>query len=109
MSTYTNYTNLDSHYDRPYEPGDRLVRGWTGIVDQRDVSFANGLREIAEDIFARHNMDNRPDGQMCPSMSVGDVIVIGEVAMSVARTGFEVVNLDPADLITDCAWKDIVA
>jgi hypothetical protein len=106
---YTNYTNLDSHYSRTYEPGDRLVRGWTGIIDRRDVSFANGLLEIAEEVFARHNHDDRPDGQLCPSMSVGDVVIIGEVALSVASTGWKQVDVQLDDLITDIAWKDIVA
>jgi len=101
--TYTNYTNIDASFCRPYEPGDRLVRGWTGTTD----IHAN-LMACAEWLFMKHNRDDRPDGQLCPSMSVGDVIVIGEVALSVDRSGFKVVQLDAADLITDRNWKDMV-
>lgn len=105
MITYTNYTNIDASYCRPYEPGDRLVQGWMG-----EVSGAEGvdLHHIAEVVFALHNADDRPDGQLCPSMSVGDVVVIGEVALSVDRAGFKVVQLDAADLITDRTWKELV-
>jgi hypothetical protein len=34
---------------------------------------------LAEDVFARHNRDDRPDGQLCPSMSIGDVVMFGEL------------------------------
>ena len=103
--TYTNWTNIDSHFGRAYQPGDRLVRGWQGRM-----SFQPGddVELIAERLFYRHNMDDRPDGRMCPSMSVGDVIVIGEVAVSVASLGFQVVQLDAADLITDKTWSEAI-
>lgn len=107
MITYTNYTNIDAAYCRPYEPGDLLVRGWMGEVDDDLVSFTSALHDLAEIIFARHNSDNRPDGQLCPSMSVGDVVVFGEVALSVDRTGFKVVQLDPHDLVDDRTWKEM--
>jgi hypothetical protein len=57
------------------------------------VPNATGLNAIAERLFARHNRDHRPDGQLCPSMSVGDVIVIGE---------------DPDDLIVARPWRIVV-
>jgi hypothetical protein len=108
--TYTNYTNLDSHYDRPYEPGDRLVRGWHEDAITADPALApDNIVCYAEAIFVRHNADDRPDGQLCPSLSVGDVIVIGEVAFSVARVGFVSVELNPADLITDQTWKEAIS
>ena len=34
----------------------------------------------AERFFVRHHRDDWPDGQLCPSMSTGDVVVIGETA-----------------------------
>jgi hypothetical protein len=30
---YTNYTNIDAGYLRPYESGDRLVRGYSGTIE----------------------------------------------------------------------------
>jgi hypothetical protein len=106
---YTNYTNLDARFGRGYEPGDRLVKGWTGEID---VTAFEHLDEIAvpilEAIFARHNRDDRPDGRLCPSMSVGDVIVIAEIAWTVLGTGWFPVVLDAADLITDRTWSEIL-
>ena len=101
--TYTNFTNLDAGFWRPYEKGDRLVKGWT-------ADFPDGWS--LEALFAKHNRDDRPDGQLCPSMSVGDVVVItaanGEVgSWSVASFGFDPVTVDPADLITDRTWTEV--
>jgi hypothetical protein len=100
--TYTNYTNLDAGFWRPYEKGDRLVKGWEGDVAWQPSSIA-----MLEVLFARHNRDDRPDGQLCPSMSIGDVVVIGEVAHSVDNVGFVAVTVDPADLITDRTWTEV--
>jgi hypothetical protein len=101
---YTNYTNIDACFLRPYQPGDRLVRGWSGeIPDSIDCKHA------AEAVFELHNRDDRPDGQMCPSMSVGDVVVVGEVALSVDQRDWKQVNIDPADVITGRTWYEVVA
>lgn len=104
MSTvrYTNYTNIDASFCRPYEPGDRLVKGWTGDVDWNPSSIV-----MLEILFAKHNRDDRPDGRLCPSMSIGDVVIIGEVAHSVDSVGFVAVSVDPADLITDRTWTEV--
>jgi hypothetical protein len=101
--TYTNFTNIDASYCRPYEPGDRLVKGWEGEIH---IVLDEPLLTL-EHVFARHNRDDRPDGRLCPSMSVGDVVIIGEVAYSVASVGFEPVAVDPADLITDRTWTEV--
>jgi hypothetical protein len=98
---YTNYTNLDAGFWRPYETGDRLVKGWTG-----DIDMPPGVAAL-EVIFALHNRDDRPDGQLCPSMSVGDVVVLAETAWSVDSYGFKPVDLDPADLIVDRTWTEV--
>ena len=102
---YTSYTNVDAGFLRPYERGDRLVRGYTGVVD---VDEADDVGAVAERLFARHNRDDRPDGQLCPAMSVGDVIVIGEVAVSVAGVGFQLVDVDSDDLIVDRTWRQVI-
>ena len=100
---YTNFTNIDASFIRPYEPGDRLVQGWTGEVEIDSDNFDR----LVEVIYARHNRDDRPDGRLCPSMSIGDVIIIGETALSVASIGFVRVAVDPADLITDRTWTEM--
>jgi hypothetical protein len=103
---YVCWTNLDGGRLRPYRPGDRLVRGWTGVLDQLDP--APKLDTLAEIVFVRHNRNDRPDGRLCPSMSVGDVVMFGEAALSVDRIGFAAVNVASADLITDRGWRQAV-
>jgi hypothetical protein len=102
---YTNYTNVDAGFVRPYERGDRLVRGHVGTIE---VESGDGVTAIAERLFARHNRDDRPDRQLCPSMSVGDVIVIGEIAVSVAGVGFQQVDVDANDLIVDRSGRQVI-
>ena len=103
---YTNYTNVDARFARPYQLGDRLVRGYSGTID---IYGGERIEEIAERLFARHNRDDRPDGLLCPSMSVGDVVVIGEVAVSVDTCGWCRVQPDRADVISDRSWWTVVA
>ncbi len=105
---YKNYTNVNREVWglRGYQPGDQLTRGHEGDIDGYATSF-DELRVLAERVFEKHNRDDRPDGQVCPSMSVGDVVVFGEVAMTVMPIGFAAVNLDPADVL-DVTWRDHV-
>lgn len=103
MTAYINWTNLDAGFRRPYQPGDRLVRGWQGEI----AADPDALEPAADRVFDRHQRDDRPDGQMCPSMSVGDVIQFGEVAYSVDRMGFVPVRLQPEDLIGDRTWREM--
>jgi hypothetical protein len=103
---YQCWTNLDGGRLGPYRPGDRLVRGWTGVLDLSEPSPQ--LEPLAEMVFARHNRDDRPDGPPCPSMSVGDVVMFGEAALSVDAIGFATVDVDLADLITDRGWRQAV-
>ena len=70
--TYRNYTNVSSLYDRGYEANDTLVPGYSGTVEGHPLAPGEAL----EVLFNRHNRDDRPDGQMCPSMSIGDVVVL---------------------------------
>lgn len=108
MSTaYRNYTNLDARYSRGYQPGDRLTVGWSGTVDVADP-FAVDQAEVCETVFDRHNRDNRPDGKICPSMSVGDVIVLDDsTCWTVEPIGFRQIFLDPADIL-DVTYLDAI-
>jgi hypothetical protein len=90
---------------RPYERGDRLVRDHLGTID---VEPAEDVTVIAERLFARHNRDGRPVRHRCPSMSVGDVIVIGELALSVAGVGFHRVDVAADDVIVDRSWQQVI-
>jgi len=80
------------------------VLGYRWRIDVDDVT---DLNDIAEQLFARHNRDDRPDGQLCPSMSVGDIL-IGETAVSLASRGFQVVHPHRDDLIVDRPWSIVV-
>ena len=97
--TYTNYTNMDSRFMRGYEKGDTLVRGYTGTIDALDSA--------ADAIYMKHNRDDRPDGQMCPSLSMGDVINIDGKWVTVLDFGFGEVTVDPDD-ITTRSWLEVI-
>ncbi len=86
--------NLDACFSRPYQPGDRLADGYVGRV-----AVDNDLASVPEEIFATHNRDDRPDGKFAPSMSVGDVVIVGETAFSVDRFGFTTVTVNTIDLL----------
>ena len=100
--SYRNYTNGSAPFLRGYQPGDVLVAGWAGTVtlDKSLDVFA-----AAERVFVRHNRDDRPDGQLCPSMSTGDVVVIGETALTVESVGFSICTVNAADIVTDVSWR----
>ena len=85
--------NLDARFGRPYRQGDRLANGHTGQVTAVDPAH------FADLVFAIHNRDDRPDGKTAPSLSVGDVIIVGETAVSVDRMGFVNVCIAAADLL----------
>ena len=99
--SYRNYTNGSAPFLRGYQPGDVLIAGWAGtvVLDESLDVFA-----AAERIFVRHNRDDRPDGQLCPSMSVGDVVVIGETALTVESIGFTICTVDATDIVSDVSW-----
>jgi hypothetical protein len=99
-TSYVIFHNLDAGYMRIYQRGDRLADGYRGTI-----RTSGDLARAAEAVFSRHNRDDRPDGQSAPSLSVGDVVVFGEVALSVDGRGFAPVHLDPDDLL-QCTWLD---
>ena len=105
---YTNYTNMDARFMRGYRPGDRLVKGWSD-----EVHLPEGEPRITtlELIFERHNRDDRPDGQLCPSMSVGDVVRLDVGPYieyhTVVSIGFDKVSVEGTDLIEDRTWREV--
>lgn len=96
---YQLYHNETARFGRPYEPGDELTKGYRGEFPpcfsiREDLDPQEAHIRLAEVIFQKHNRDDRPDGRTAPSLSVGDVVVIGEVALSVASIGWEFVTLE---------------
>jgi hypothetical protein len=102
--TYQLYHNQSSRFSRGYEAGDELVEGHRGQFPacfsiRPDLDPQEALLRLAEVIFTKHNRDDRPDGRTAPSLSVGDVVVIGEVAMTVESIGFTFVTLSPSTCV----------
>lgn len=92
---YSIFHNLDARCWREWTAGDRLATGLTGSTpnfDLRDIEI------LLEGIFAIHNAPDRPDGWTAPSLSIGDVVVVGESAWSVGRRGWIPVSIQAADI-----------
>lgn len=70
--TYTLFHNQDALWTRPGFPDDTYIMGYSGKLYTDESRYS----AILEKIFAIHNADDRPDGQMRPSLSVGDVVVL---------------------------------
>ncbi len=92
--TYHLFHNETSRYGRSYLPGDRLRLGYLGVL----AHSSHDLLDLAGKVFVIHNSDDRPDGMVEPSLSVGDVVVLAECAVSVAPIGFVVVELRHSDI-----------
>ena len=71
--------------------GEQFVQTYEGEVPEQPTLF-----HAAEVVFHDMNVDSRPTGQICPSMSVGDVVVFetaeGEKALACASMGFQEVE-----------------
>ena len=100
---YQIHHNQTSWFMRPYEPGDVLTPGYRGEFPacfqlRTDIPLFEAMERLAELVFAKHNRDDRPDRFSAPSLSLGDVITIGEIAFAVDRIGFKRVDLTAADI-----------
>lgn len=91
--TYTILHNVaPDHFLAGYIEGDRLVEGHHAAVE------APSYEDALDDIWVIHNRDNRPDGKLAPSLSVGDVILLwdvegGEDAFKVVDVGFHWIDM----------------
>jgi hypothetical protein len=100
--------NIDAMFIRGYEPGDRLIRGYTGTLTTGETPPAT------ERIFAIHNRDDRPDGKDAPSLSVGDVVVLTPGRSKSRRywftclpAGWREIKTIPAPDIYDGPYADV--
>lgn len=83
-----------------YNEGDLLVRTYEGEQGSRGDPVV-----ALEQIFARHNADDRPDGNVGPSLSIGDVVVLGDQAHAVHFIGWK--NVPVPTNISDKTWVEI--
>lgn len=110
---YVNVTQLDNGsggpgpyktrlpYFDPYTDTDTMVLCWAGEVEADSIEHATNL------CWELLNRDDRPTGNICPSMSIGDVLVFetpdGPVGMACEWSGWRQVkpptNIDPR------SWK----
>ena len=74
MTEYRIYHRIQRPLFGTYRPGDRLWFDSTAyeVPAEEDT----GAVELLEQIFYRHNRDDRPDGQIAPSLSVGDLVAL---------------------------------
>lgn len=79
---------------RGYEPGDVLTLMSAGTIDVE----VDNVKEALEKLFDRYNIDF-PVGYEGRSMSVGDVIVIGETAWSCENSGWKSVDISSAKVV----------
>jgi hypothetical protein len=89
----------------PLGEGEQFVHTWTGEIAEQPTLF-----HAAEVVFHDMNVDSRPTGQICPSMSVGDVVVFktpeGEKALACASMGFAEVEV-PTEIL-DTTWRALM-
>lgn len=73
MTTYTitPFLNETSRFD-PYSPGDTLKRSVMAFTDVR----ADGIPAALSTMFRLMNADDRPNGKVERSLSVGDVLMV---------------------------------
>lgn len=92
--------------DAPVEPTDVFVLGWKGELESEPATLVHA----AEKVFRIHNRDDRPSGQVAPSMSVGDVAVFetidGAFAMACASEGWQACSVPV--LVSDLTWREVM-
>lgn len=84
-----------------YQEKDAMLDAWQGAVEADDEELG------AERVFVIHNQDDRPTGRICPSMSVGDVAVVGTRAFACQSVGWVEVGV-PTNIFAG-SWMDVVA
>ena len=106
MSDYIICKNLSADAMwRGYEEGDLLgLKVWTAPEGWDHL----GTDEVLERIFERHNRDDRPDGQMCPSLSVGDVVSFQGRHSACVSMGWKDIDWSKANLVQEweLSWHD---
>jgi hypothetical protein len=53
--------------------------------------------------------DDDPEGWSYPPIKLGDVLVIGAFAIAVTETGLQPTEFDPADVISEADWLEVIA
>jgi hypothetical protein len=84
--------------DSSYVPGDPLLEVHTETVDTPANPSSCWVHAQCERVYAILNI-NQPPGWAHRSMSMGDVVVIGETAWVVEATGFEPADISQSEVL----------
>lgn len=96
---YSLLHNADAMFMRPGKVDDRYVRGHVGELHVKDGSTPE---QMLESVFALHNWDDRPDAKRRPSLSVGDVVILGlDEYWTVDMTGWKKLEALPGSLLDE--------
>lgn len=100
---YMLFHNVSDDRFDGYKPGAAV---WSeGIAYTVDATPEQAL----DAVFHRHNMPDRPDGQVAPSLSVGDVIFdvdeSGWQWFAVADIGFMPID-PPSNIVEAAGWRE---
>jgi len=85
----------------------KLVLTYSGEIGRGQIAAT------LDDIFYRHNRDDRPDGKLGPSLSHGDVVhLVGEGYFAIGSertTGWRPFDeiVAPDDVINDRTWSEV--
>lgn len=98
MVEVTAYINVDSDYWTPWEPGKRLA---TDPALTMTVNAKDPMEAAMRMWVIGNRMDEDAAGRTWPSgvrsLSIGDVVVIGETALAVAHVGWKPVSLSAVE------------
>lgn len=70
---YTLFHNQNALWFRPGTLRDLYIMGYSGVLP---TPSTGSIKSLLETVWTRHNRDDRPDGHLNPSLSVGDVVVL---------------------------------
>lgn len=106
------YTILINVHPEKWAPGrgalpdDLFVQTWEDELSPDAVFSAPEV--LLERIFMWHNADDRPDGQLGPSLSIGDVVILGERSWTCSTIGWSLFDVIPENVITDRPWIEVI-
>jgi hypothetical protein len=87
--------------DSCYHPGDPLLEVWVEDVEVQALSYEVNAKRVAHDLcerfYCRLNAGH-PEGFQHRSMSMGDIVVIGETAWVCETIGFEPADISSSDI-----------
>jgi hypothetical protein len=83
---WSNTSRRPERFLSGYQVGDTMKMSWEG-----DLHGLVSTPELLEHLFEMFNRDERPNGQIAHSLSIGDVVVLDGVAFAVVAIGFAAV------------------